>query len=81
MIKVLLQLKNKTQFIFATHSPNVVVLGDSEQIFSCNYSEDKLYIEQGGIDNIEMQKTIISVMEGGQDAFNKRREIYGLWKH
>jgi predicted ATPase len=81
VIKVLLQLKNKTQFIFATHSPNIVVLGDSEQIFSCNYSEDKISISQGGIDSIEMQKTIISVMEGGQDAFNKRREIYGLWKH
>jgi len=81
VIKILLRLKNKTQFIFATHSPNIVVLGDSEQIFSCNYSEDKIYIEEGGIDSIEMQKTIISVMEGGQDAFNKRKEIYSLWKH
>lgn len=81
LIKVLLQLKNKTQFIFATHSPNIVVLGDSEQIFACNYSEDKIQIEQGGIDSIKMQKTIISVMEGGLDAFNRRREIYGLWTH
>jgi hypothetical protein len=35
----------------------------------------------GSIDNHNIQQKIINIMEGGQDAFNKRREIYNLWKH
>lgn len=80
LIKVLLKLKNKTQFIFATHSPNIVVLGDSEKVFSCEYSDDKIFVKQGSIDDTKIQEEIISVMEGGQKALDKRKEIYGLWK-
>ena len=35
----------------------------------------------GSIDNHNIQQKIINIMEGGKDAFNKRREIYNLWKH
>jgi len=29
----------------------------------------------------EIQSKIISIMEGGKDAFRRRREIYNLWKY
>ena len=81
VIKELIKLKNKTQFIFATHNANIPVLGDCEQIVVCDYEENKINIELGSIDNHDIQEKIINIMEGGEEAFDKRREIYNLWKH
>jgi len=81
VIKELIKLKNKTQFIFATHNSNIPVLGDCEQIIVCNYEENKINIRVGSIDNHNIQDNIINIMEGGEEAFDKRRNIYNLWKH
>jgi predicted ATPase len=81
VIKELLKLKNKTQFIFATHNANIPVLGDCEQVIVCNYKEDKIDIEYGSIDKHSIQDKIINIMEGGEEAFDKRKDIYNLWKH
>jgi len=81
VIKELIKLKNKTQFIFATHNANIPVLGDCEQIVVCDYAENKINTELGSIDNHDIQEKIINIMEGGEEAFDKRREIYNLWKH
>ncbi len=81
VIKELIELKNRTQFIFATHNANIPVLGDCEQIVVCDYDENKINTELGSIDNHDIQEKIINIMEGGEEAFDKRREIYNLWKH
>jgi predicted ATPase/cell division septum initiation protein DivIVA len=81
VIKELIKLKNKTQFIFATHNANIPVLGDCEQIVVCDYEENKINIQYGSIDNHVIQDNIINIMEGGEEAFDKRRDIYNLWKH
>jgi hypothetical protein len=81
VIKELIKLKNTTQFIFATHNANIPILGDSEQIIVCNYEENKINIQIGSIDNHDIQDNIINIMEGGEEAFDKRRDIYNLWKH
>lgn len=85
VIKELKKLKNKTQFIFATHNPNIPVLGDCEQIFACEFiksaSEAKIETKVGSIDDPVIQKGIVDIMEGGHDAFNQRKLIYELWKH
>jgi predicted ATPase len=81
VIKELLKLKNKTQFIFATHNANIPVLGDCEQVVVCDYEENKINTEPGSIDNHDIQEKIINIMEGGEEAFDKRREVYNLWKH
>ncbi|MFH1367671.1 MAG: TrlF family AAA-like ATPase [Elusimicrobiota bacterium] len=80
VIKELKSLKGKMQFIFATHNANIPVLGDSEKIMACKYSEEKISINSGSIDNRNIQKDIVSIMEGGEEAFNKRKDIYTLWK-
>jgi ABC-type dipeptide/oligopeptide/nickel transport system ATPase component len=81
VIKVLKNLKNDTQFIFATHNPNIPVLGDCEQIISCRYVSEKIQTNQGSIDKISIRNDIVDIMEGGEEAFNKRKGIYELWKH
>ncbi|MFZ3136148.1 MAG: hypothetical protein WA126_02015 [Thermodesulfovibrionales bacterium] len=80
VIRVLRDLKTKTQFIFATHNPNIPVLGDCEQIISCRYENNKISAFVGSIDDINIRKHIVTIMEGGDEAFEKRKMIYELWK-
>ncbi len=80
VIKEILKLKEHMQFIFATHNANIPVLGDSEKIVVCEYEENKITINQGSIDTRDMQKAIVNIMEGGLEAFNRRKTIYGIWK-
>jgi hypothetical protein len=80
VIKLIRQLKPKTQFIFATHNANFPVLGDSEQVISCQYNQQEITFNAGNIDSPDLQKAIVAIMEGGEEAFNKRRDIYQQWK-
>lgn len=81
VIKLLRELKCDTQFIFATHNANVPVLGDAEQIIACDFSGDKIEPKIGSVDCPILQEAIVSIMEGGSEAFERRKEIYQLWKH
>lgn len=67
------------QFIFATHNANIPVLGDSEQIIAVENIDEEINTIIGSIDNIEIQSQVITIMEGGPQAFNIRKEIYNLW--
>lgn len=80
VIKLIRNLKPQTQFIFATHNANFPVLGDAEQVFSCQYADDKMVINVGSIDCPALQQEIVKIMEGGEEAFNRRKEIYQIWK-
>lgn len=81
VIKVLKELKNSSQFIFATHNPNIPVLGDCEQLISCNYDSNIIETNFGSIDEETIRKDIVNIMEGGKEAFNNRKRIYELWTH
>lgn len=80
VIKLIRNLKPQTQFVFATHNANFPVLGDAEQVFSCQYADDKMIVNTGSIDCPALQQEIVKIMEGGEDAFNRRKEIYQIWK-
>ena len=80
VIKLIRVLKPQAQFIFATHNANFPVLGDSEQVHSCRYTDEKMELNSGSIDSPVIQQEIVDIMEGGEDAFNRRKEIYGIWK-
>lgn len=81
VIKELKELKNTSQFIFATHNPNIPVLGDCEQIVSCRYDSNIIKPNLGSIDDETIRKEIVNIMEGGKEAFNNRKRIYELWTH
>lgn len=80
VIKLIRQMKPGVQFIFATHNPNIPVLGDAEQVHACSFMDDKVSVCSGSVDNQGTQTTIVNIMEGGQEAFNRRKEIYQIWK-
>ena len=79
VIKLIRRMKCNTQFIFATHNANLPVLGDAEQIHSSRYSDEKISVLSGSIDNPDLQNEIINIMEGGKEAFKRRKEIYQIW--
>jgi len=80
VIKLICTLKKGIQFIFATHNANFPVLGDAEQVGACSFTAGAGSIKIGSIDDPKIQKEIVSIMEGGQEAFARRKEIYQLWK-
>jgi len=80
VIKLIRTMKPKTQFIFATHNANIPVLGDAEQIIACTYSDDIIKLDTGSIDSPNMQEKIVTIMEGGEEAFKLRKRIYETWK-
>lgn len=80
VIKLLKKVKPNVQCIFATHNANFPVLGDAEMVQSFEFDGKNMSILAGNIDAPSTQKKIISIMEGGKEAFSRRREIYESWK-
>lgn len=69
------------QFIFATHNANIPVFGDAEWIGVLEASADSASLpssNQGSIDQKSIQTLAAKILEGGEDAFNRRREKYGF---
>ena len=75
--------KKRRQIIFVSHNANLVVNGDAELVACCEYrkagdqSGGKI-ADEGAIDIPEVREAIKRIMEGGEAAFNLRREKYGF---
>jgi len=79
IVVMLREMKGKRQLIFATHNANIPVLGDSEQIFVLDVESDQCKIRNSGsIDKISITEDIKKIMEGGEEAFKKRIQKYGV---
>jgi chromosome segregation protein len=83
IVEQLWNAKQKRQIIFVSHNANLVVNGDAELVASCDYrktgdqSGGRIATE-GAIDIPEVRDAIKRIMEGGEAAFNLRREKYGF---
>lgn len=77
--------KKSRQFLFSSHNANIPVLGDAEQIIGLSPVIDA-GIETseireelcGSIDTPTVKDLIKELLEGGQEAFEFRREKYGF---
>ena len=69
------KMKTRRQLIFTTHNPNIPVLGDAEGVFvlSSDGPSGKL-VGAGSVD--QCKSHIITLLEGGEDAFRMRGERY-----
>lgn len=79
IIKEIKKNKENVQLIFATHNANIPVLGDAENLISFDYNNEGISFESGSIDKTIIQEEVVKIMEGGPEAFNKRKSIYNLW--
>lgn len=82
VVKILRGLKRKRQIIFATHNANIPVLGDAEQVVVLEADQEKGCIVKntGSIDSKNIVERIKTIMEGGEEAFYRRSQKYGLMK-
>ncbi len=65
--------KQRRQLIIATHNPNIVVNGDSEQVCVMKFAGGQIRMEcQNSLDDLQIRNNICDIMEGGADAFKKR---------
>jgi len=80
LVDILAELKETRQIIVCTHNPNIVVLGDAEQVIVLDsQSNDKGLLQlSGSIDNNDIVKTVIDIMEGGKEAFRTRQVRYKI---
>jgi hypothetical protein len=77
--------KRKRQFIFSTHNANIPVLGDAEQIVGLTPVMDDgieraTILEElcGSIDTPKVKELVKVLLEGGQEAFEFRKQKYGF---
>ncbi len=65
--------KKRRQLVIVTHNPNIVVNGDSELVHVLKYDRGQVQIDlQGGLEETGVRESICNIMEGGQEAFDKR---------
>jgi chromosome segregation protein len=80
VVRPLLEKKRRTQFIIATHNPNIPVLGDAELVHACHEKEKGVYShDSGSLDSRITRTSIVNIMEGGKAAFEQRKKVYQQW--
>ena len=79
IVQDLRKSKTNRQFLFATHNANIPVLGDAEMITVLSGKHDNGPIHhEGSIDKPEVRDQAAEILEGGQAAFDMRRNKYGF---
>lgn len=79
LVPVLTEAKKRRQIIMVTHNPNLAVVCDAEQVIYSNFdraNKCKISYKSGSIENPEINKHIIDVLEGTRPAFDNRSEKY-----
>jgi len=77
--------KQRRQFVFSTHNANIPVLGDAELIVGLSASGEaehghaRIVSEHmGSIDAKPVRELVEEILEGGKEAFERRRRKYGF---
>lgn len=78
--------KRRRQFLFSTHNANIPVLGDAELIVGLSAAGDaerqgraEIVPEHlGTIDSESVRELVEELLEGGEEAFERRRRKYGF---
>jgi DNA repair ATPase RecN len=69
------RVKPRRQIILITHNPNIPVLGDANGVFVLTSDGNRAsLLNSGGVD--QCRDEIVNLLEGGEEAFVKRKERY-----
>ena len=79
MLPALKRLKGRRQIIVATHSANIVVNGDADQVIQLEASANRGRVaSSGAIEEPAIRDAIVRTVDGGEEAFRMRRLKYGF---
>jgi len=77
IVGTLRRVKERRQVILVTHNANIAVLGASELILPMQRESDcGKTCDCGSIDAEATRRRVIGILEGGSNAFERRREMY-----
>jgi hypothetical protein len=78
LTRILADLKERRQIIVSTHNPNIVVGGDAEQVIVLDApgAHRAEVTRTGSIDDETIIDAVLTIMEGGREAFIARRKRY-----
>lgn len=80
LVKFLKKAKRRRQIIMVTHNPNLAVVADAEQIIYVSIDKknkrNDFDFKSGAIENPEINKAVVDVLEGTLPAFDNRRLKY-----
>lgn len=79
LLPALRRLKGRRQVILATHSANIVVNGDADQVIQLEASARRGHVAvSGAIEDPAVRDAIVRTVDGGDEAFRLRRIKYGF---
>ena len=77
IVTTLRAIKERRQVILVTHNANIAVLGDSERILPMHRENDCGKVkDRGSIDANATKVCVLNILEGGSDAFLRRKQMY-----
>lgn len=79
LVPCIKEAKKRRQIVVITHNPNLAVVCDAEQIICCSIDKqdgNRLTYESGAIENPEINRTIVDILEGTRPAFDNRSSKY-----
>ena len=76
LIDIFRKLKKYRQIIIVTHNANLVVNADAEQVIIASNSDEELTYESGSLENETIIDGVCEILEGGEEAFEKRKLKY-----
>lgn len=79
LVPCIKEAKNRRQIVIVTHNPNLAVVCDAEQIIHANmqkYQDNNIEYLSGSIENPDINKRIIDILEGTTPAFKNRESKY-----
>lgn len=75
VVETIRQMKGIRQMVFITHNANIPVLGEADFVVVMNSDGKRGFVEKAGSLD-ECQDEIVNLLEGGRDAFERRRQRY-----
>lgn len=83
LVSAIKRAKERRQILVVTHSPNLAVVCDAEQVICCSIDKkngNRMEYVSGAIENPEINAKIVDILEGTKPAFNNRRAKYAPFK-
>ncbi len=76
LVDLFKELKKYRQIIIVTHNANLVVTADAEQVIVANNNDENITYFFGSLENHTIIENVCKVLEGGMNAFEKRKRRY-----
>lgn len=81
LVQYIKEAKKRRQIVIVTHNPNLAVVCDAEQIIYAKIdkaNKNTVSYKSGSIENTEINKKIVDVLEGTMPAFSNRESKYTI---